>query len=478
MTLDNVDVDATIERAEALLKAEKNLSPALRSAMEVVLLLVSLLVKRLNLNSKNSSKPPSSDPDREKKTRSKGQRKPGGQAGHQGSTLEKFEDPDEIQHIEIDRRTLPKGHYHEAGFEARQVVEIDISRLVTEYRAQVLVNEAGQRFVAAFPEKVSRPVQYGDTVKAHAVYLSQFQLLPYNRVADYFKDQLAIPLSEGSIYNFNVEAAALVTSSGAEAVIKQHLQEAECLHVDETGINIGGKKHWLHGASTPRWTYFYPHKKRGTEAMDEAGIIPVFTGILCHDHWKPYYTYSDCLHALCNAHHLRELERAWEQDGQQWAKAMQDLLKRINIAVLDAGGQLSAKEAKPYRADYKKLLRNAEKESPPPDETQRKPGQRGKLKRSKARCLLDRLIDYENDVLRFMENETVPFTNNQGENDIRMTKVQQKISGCFRSMEGAQIFCLTRSYISSCRKQTIRATEALTSLFMGKLPGIFSLGAE
>lgn len=478
MTLDNIDVEATIERADALLKTEKNLSPALRSTMEIVLLLVTLLVKRLNLNSKNSSKPPSSDPNREKRTRRKGQRKPGGQNGHPGSTLEPFADPDDIQYLEIDRRTLPKGRYREAGYETRQVVDIDISRLVTEYRAQVLINDAGQRFVATFPEKVSRPVQYGDTIKAHAVYLSQFQLLPYNRIADYFKDQLAIPLSEGSIYNFNVEAAARVSSSGAEAVIKQHLQAAECLHVDETGINIGSKKHWLHGASTRHWTYFYPHPKRGTDAMDAAGILPDYRGILCHDHWKPYYTYSDCLHALCNAHHLRELQRAWEQDGQQWAKAMQDLLKGINIAVLNAGGKLSAKEAEPYRRDYKKLLRNAEKECPAPDEAQRKPGQRGKLKRSKARCLLDRLIDYEQDVLRFMENAAVPFTNNQGENDIRMTKVQQKISGCFRSMEGAQVFCLTRSYISSCRKQTIRATEALTALFMGKLPDIFLSGAE
>ena len=478
MTLDNIDVEATIERAEALLQAENNLSPALRATMEVVLLLVSLLVKRLNLNSKNSSKPPSSDPHREQRTRRKGQRKPGGQAGHPGRTLEQVEDPDDIRCIALDRRTLPEGHYREAGFEARQVIEIDISRLVTEYRAQVPVNEAGQRFVAAFPEKVSCAVQYGDTIKAHAVYLSQFQLLPYHRIADYFRDQLAIPLSEGSIYNFNVDAAARVNRSGAEAVIKQHLQEAECLHVDETGINTGGKRHWLHGASTPQWTYFYPHKKRGAEAMDAAGILPWFTGILCHDHWKPYYTCSDCRHALCNAHHLRELERAWEQDGQQWAQAMQDLLKRMNIAVLNAGGQLAAEKADAYRTDYKHLLRDTEQECPPPDEAQRQPGQRGKLKRSKARCLLDRLIDYENDVLRFMENEAVPFTNNQGENDIRMTKVQQKISGCFRAMEGAQIFCLTRSYISSCRKQSIRATEALISLFMGKLPGIFLSGAE
>lgn len=473
MTIDSIDIDAAIRDIEKLLANDKDLSPALESAIKMLILVVKLMGNRLGLNSANSSKPPSSDPNRQKKTRSKGQKKPGGQKGHAGKTLEKFEEPDEIQCIEIDRRTLPNGHYSEAGYESRQVVEIDISRLVTEYRAQVLINEAGQRFVASFPQKVTRPIQYGDTIKAHCVYLSQFQLLPYNRIADYFKDQLGLPLSEGSIYNFNVEAGARVKSSGAEAVIKQQLQGGELLHVDETGINIDGKKHWLHGASTPLWTYFYPHKKRGTEAMDEAGILPGFTGILCHDHWKPYYTYSDCLHALCNAHHLRELERAWEQDGQQWAKAMQSLLKSINIAVINTGGQLSTREAKSYRTKYKKILHKGAKECPLPDKSQREPGQRGRLKRSKARCLLDRLIDYEDDVLRFMENDVVPFTNNQGENDIRMTKVQQKISGCFRSMKGAQIFCLTRGYISSCRKQGVSATEALTSLFRGKLPPIF-----
>lgn len=275
MTIDSIDIDAAIREIETLLANDRDLSPALESAIKMLILVVKLMGNRLGLNSANSSKPPSSDPNRKKINRAKGQKKSGGQKGHAGKTLEQFENPDEIQAIEIDRRTLPKGHYSEAGYESRQIVEIDISRRVIEYQAQVLVDEAGQRFVASFPAKVTRPIQYGDTIKAHCVYLSQFQLLPYNRIADYFKDQLGLPLSEGSIFNFNQEAGARVTSSGAEAVIKQQLQDGELLHVDETGINIGGKKHWLHGASTRQWTYFYPHKKRGTEAMDEAGVIPL-----------------------------------------------------------------------------------------------------------------------------------------------------------------------------------------------------------
>jgi transposase len=208
-------------------------------------------------------------------------------------------------------------------------------------------------------------------------------------------------------------------------------------------------------------------------AMDEIGILPFFKGVLCHDHWKPYYHY-DCTHALCNAHHLRELERAWEQDQQQWAREMQALLIDIAAAVADAGGCLPADEAKRWRRRYRRLLKKAEIECPPPDESQRQ-GKRGRLKRSKARNLLERLRDFEQDILRFIEVESVPFTNNQGENDLRMTKVQQKISGCFRSMEGAKIFCRVRSYLSTCRKQGMSATQALTLLFQGKDPDFMKM---
>ena len=165
----------------------------------------------------------------------------------------------------------------------------------------------------------------------------------------------------------------------------------------------------------------------GTEAMDEMGILPFFKGVLCHDHWKPYYQYK-CIHALCNAHHLRELERAWEQDGQRWAKKMQALLIDITKAVEDGGGRLVPKEAKEWCRRYRRILEQAEVECPPPDESKRN-GKRGRLKRSKARNLLERLRDFEADVLRFMELEQVPFTNSQGENDLRMTRFSRRSQG-------------------------------------------------
>jgi transposase len=420
----------------------------------------------LNLNSTNSSKPPASDPNRQKHPREKTGKKVGGQKGHVGTTLEKVDTPDRIEEIKVDRRKLPPGHYQHMGFETRQVFDIDISRVVTEYRAQILEDEKGNRFVAPFPEGVSKAVQYGTGIKAHSVYMSQFQLVPYNRVQEYFTDQLGIPISEGSVFNFNKEAYELLADFENQA--KNELASAKLAHADETGINIGGKRHWLHGLSNDQWTFYHPHEKRGTDAMNEIGILPRFKGILCHDHWKPYFKY-DCTHVLCNAHHLRELTRAWEQDGQQWAFEMQNLLETINREVNDAVGALDTQESEKYRQKYRDLLKKAEIECPEPIRPKKK-GKRGRIKKSKSRNLLERFRDYEEETLRFMDIDYVPFTNNLGENDIRMTKVQQKISGCFRSIEGAKIFCRVRGYLSTSRKQGVSSSQALALLFDGKMP--------
>jgi transposase len=465
LKIDSIDVDSAINHVKQLLETERDLSPALKSALEMILLLVTVLLNRVTLNSKNSSKPPASDPNRKKGNRKKSDKPSGGQKSHVGTTLQKTDDPDEIEIITIDRRTLPKGEYTEDGFETRQVFDIDISRVVTEYQAQRLVNEKGQCFIASFPDEVTKAVQYGNGIKAHIVYLSQYQLLPYNRIQEYFADQLQLPISEGSIYNFNKQAYEKL--AGFETISKEHLVESPCVHADETGININGKRHWLHGTSNDQWTHFFPHAKRGTEAMNEINILPRYNGILCHDHWKPYYKY-DCTHSLCNAHHVRELTRAWEQDKQKWALEMKRLLEKMNTVVNEAGGILSYKETEQWKVQYRELLGKAEIECPPPD----KPAEtrRGRIKRSKARNLLERLIDFEEDVLRFMTQTCVPFTNNAAENSIRMTKVQQKISGCFRSTKGAEIFCRVRGYLSTCRKQGLSATQAMTLVFEEKLP--------
>ena len=369
MKIENIDILATIEKAQILVREDKQLSTATKSMFEILILIITLLANRLNLNSTNSSKPPSSDPNRKKQARRKTGKKPGGQNGHVGTTLKKVDDPDEIEVIKVDRSGLPAGQYRQMGFESRQVFDIDISRRVTEYRAQILEDNKGNRFVATFPEGVTKAVQYGTGLKAHAVYMSQFQLIPYNRVQDHFSDQLQIPVSEGSIFNFNKEAFELLAEF--ENRVKNKLAASDLAHVDETGINIGGKGHWLHCVSNDFWTLYYPHEKRGMDAMNAMGILPGFKGILCHDHWKPYYK-LDCTHALCNAHHLRELTRAFEQDGQQWAQKLKNLLETINCKVTDAGDALDAHESQKYRLKYRAILKQGEIECPEPIEPQKK----------------------------------------------------------------------------------------------------------
>ncbi len=317
MKKEAINIEETIENTKRLLDEDPSLSPALKGSIELLLVLVTLLLNQLGLNSSNSSKPPSTDPNREKKKKKPSEKKPGGQKGHNGTTLQKFTDPDVIEHIPVDKTTIPEGAYKDVGYESRQIIDIDISRVVTEYRAQVLENTNGKRYTAPFPEGVNRPAQYGINVKVHSVYMSQYQLIPYNRVEENFQDQIGIPISAGSIYNFNKNAYERLEIF--EAIVKSKLIESGLCHADETGINIDGKRRWLHCVSNNCWTYYLPHEKRGIEAMEAMGVLPSFKGILCHDHWKPYFKLN-CQHVLCNAHHLRELERAWEQDKQEWAK--------------------------------------------------------------------------------------------------------------------------------------------------------------
>lgn len=451
-------VHQVIDSAEGLLGRESKLPAKTISVIRELVQITRALVNQLGLNSNNSSIPPSRDPNRKKRKKAKGKkRKPGGQKGHKGSHLKQVGNPDEVEEIWVDRSSLPKGQYHHVGFDTRQVFDVEFSVRVTEYRAEVLENKHGVQFVAEFPAGVTEPAQYGDSVKEHSVYLSQYQMIPLQRVTDYFVSQLGLPLSKGSVANFNALAAGKL--GWFEPWAKRELIQSGVINADETGINIDGKGHWLHCLSSDRATLFHVDTKRGAEAMEKMGVLPMFRGILVHDHWKPYFTYN-CKHSLCNAHHLRELERAFEQDGQLWAKKMIALLERINDSVHSAGGKLSRKVAKTFQNKYRRLLKEAHRECP----------DSGKRAQSKSRNLLLRLKKFETEVLRFMKTKEVPFTNNQGERDIRMTKVQQKISGCFRSLAGARNFALIRSYLLTCQKKGIDPAAALKMLFEGKRP--------
>jgi transposase len=469
VSIAKINITETLQRAERLLRQDKSLSAPARAMFDLLVVIINLLVRKFGGNSTNSSLPPSQDPHRERGSKRKApaqKRKPGGQNGHEGTTLQRDPEPDRIENLAIDRRTIPPGRYKPAGYEARQVIDIEIHKQVTEYRAEIVEDVHGRQFVAEFPAGVTRPVQYGNSLKAHSVYQSQQQLIPYERIRDYFRDQCGLPLSAGSLFNFNQEAFELLAPF--EAITIQQLIGQRLLHADETGINVDGDGLWLHSLSNEKWTLFFVHARRGAEAMQAMGVLEHFRGTLCHDHWKAYFQFT-CRHALCNAHHLRELKRAWEDDDQQWAQNMHALLLEANEATTAAGGCLVAEQARSFRRRYRYILTSADRECPGPAVKDRA-SQRGPVAKTKSRNLLERLRKYETETLRFMTDPLVPFTNNQGENDLRMTKVQQKISGCFRSFQGAQIFCRVRSYLSTCRKHGLGATEALNMLFSGQLP--------
>ena len=298
--------------------------------------------------------------------------------------------------------------------------------------------------------------------------MSIFQLIPLARILDYFKEQAGLLISKGSISNFKSLANKKLEEIGFKSWVTTMLIQSKLNHADETGINVNGKRIWLHSISNDKYVLYHPDTKRGQEAMDRMGVLPKYGGFLCHDHWKPYYNYTNCTHSLCNSHHLRELERAYEQDDQSWAQNMSNLLNEINDHMIDKEiNILPDDKIKLYQKRYRSILTKGEKECPLPKID---PEKKGRIKKSKSRNLLERLANFEEDTLRFMKEPLVPFTNNMGENDLRMTKVQQKISGCFRSKKGAEEFCLIRSYIVTARKHGIGATEAIRDLFNGKTP--------
>ena len=273
MSIQDINISETITNARKTLAEDKSISPQVRAMVELLIVVVQLLVNKIGLNSRNSSKPPSSDPNRKRGSRrlAEGEkRKPGGQPGHNGSTLKRVKNPDVIETIDIDKKTLPRGQYTHVGYDTRQVIDIVVSRQVTEYRAEIVKNSKGKEFSAKFPEGVTRPVQYGKTLKAKSVYMSQQQLIPYDRIEDYFSDQCGIGLSTGSLVNFNKEAFNLL--SEFEEISRKRLIKEYLLHNDETGINVKGKLTWLHSASSEKWTMFFPHERRGVEAMKDMGI--------------------------------------------------------------------------------------------------------------------------------------------------------------------------------------------------------------
>lgn len=435
-------------------------------------------------DSHNSSKPPSSDepksPVRKTKSlRRKSGKKSGGQAGHQGHTLLMVAQPDSIVALAppVCERCQHELETVEVTREERaQVWDLPPLRLqVTEYRAQVKVCPCCQQETrATFPDGLQpAAVQYGPMTKALAVYLQCIHLLPYARTCQILSDLLGTSFSQASLHAA-LQAGSRQVEEALEA-IKTGLIGSQVMHNDETGFRVAGQRLWLHVAATSHLTYYQYHQKRGKAATDAMGILPQFHGISVHDSWASYLQYA-CLHALCNVHYLRELTFIHEHYHQHWAKEMKDLLLEIKAQVDLARSQGKAVLPRAMRQEYEeRYLRLVEQGIAANPPQQRKKGTRGPLRGDEVRNLLHRLRVYQALILRFMHQFIVPFDNNLAEQDIRMMKVQQKISGCFRTPEGATIFCRLRSYLSTMRKQGIHLLTALHHVFLGS-PLLPSLG--
>lgn len=429
------------------------------------------LKEQINKDSHNSHKPPSSDPPYKKKKKNqkkkRGKKKPGGQKGHEGNTLKMVSNPDKTEICETHEcshcgKSLKK--IKASSYENRQVFDLpeEIKMIVTEYQAEIKdCPHCGKHNRADFPPGVTHKTQYGKYIKTYAVYLNNYMLIPYNRLSELFDDLFNISLSAGTLVNINQKCGELLVKT--EDKIKEEIIKSDVVHFDETGININGILHWIHTAGTSVYTHYYPHENRGCEAMNTIGILPFFNGTAVHDHWKSYFKYN-CLHSLCNAHHIRELTFIYEEYNQKWAKRMIDFLLEVKSVIEKTKRKkLNPELIKKFNSKYKRIIKAGLKANPPPKD--RKEKKRGRKKKSKALNLLERLGNYDKCVLAFMYNFKVPFDNNQGERDLRMVKVKEKISCLFRSFDGAVTFCRIRSYISTVKKNCFNVIDAIKSIF-------------
>lgn len=433
------------------------------------------LQRRLNQNSNNSGKPPSSDGYQKpnpKSLRGKSGKKSGGQPGHKAHWLEMSNHPDHVITHEVKNCEYCHCDLTDApalSEDKRQVFNIVVKMETTEHRTQTKMCSNPQcqhRNQSAFPEGVDYKTQYSTATQALFSYLHIQQLLPLNRITEMLHALTGHSVSEGAVVRANQELHAKLAPE--EAKIKAHLLEAPVLHSDESGVRVKGKLNWLHTACTPLFTFYMIHAKRGREAINEANLLPVYKGTNVHDSLKAYDGYN-CKQALCNEHHHRELNAVIENDKQPWAQQMIDLLYEIKgrkeELVQSGYVAMAPDELAAFENRYRMIVRIGLAENPPPPPPAKK--KRGRVKQSKTKNLLDRLDTNRDAALAFMHDFRVPFTNNEAERAIRMIKNQQKVSGSFRSLEGAQIFSRIRGFVSTLRKQDLPILEKLRQVLEG-----------
>jgi transposase len=449
-----VELSARLERAEAR---------------------IAELEAQLAKNSSNSSKPPSSDglaKPPPKSLRGKSGKRPGGQGGHRGQTLCQVGDPDRTERHEPgccrgcgeELAGAP-----EAGVERRQVFDLPpIEVKVTEHRLVKRRCGCGTVTRADAPAGVEAPVQYGPNVAAVVIYLYVGQFLSKDRTAKALAELFGTPVSPGTVAAMAARAAATLTACGGfTEQVRDRLQKAQVAHFDETGLRVAGRLHWVHSASTGKYVLVTVHGKRGVEAMDAAGVLPAFTGIAVHDGWAPYDTYEAATHARCNAHLLRELQAVLDHHtatggddlwcwAAQAADALRTMKRRVEEALARDGTLTTLDQVRMTSAKH--AFRSAARLGIKATAT------RGSDLEKEHNALARRLLERHDDHLRFTVDARVPFDNNAAEREIRMIKIRQKVSGCLRTLTGAEQFCAIRSYLATTAKHGIGFLDALTRL--------------
>jgi transposase len=466
-------LDGSLVEASAIPAAAAELQEALAASHETIAQLracIADLERRLGLNSGNSGKPPSSDglkkPPRTMSVREPSGKKPGGQPGHPGETLRQVAEPTVIinhypHRCERCGSSLPENTA--TSYSARQVFDLPEPQpwVVTEHRAHSCrCGQCGRSTRASFPDGVTAPVQYGARIAAFVVYLLQCQFLPEDRLVELMADLFGVKLAAATIARLSALCAQRF--QGLVTVICQAVKTAAVKHLDETGLRIDKKTQWLHVAVTEWLSFYRVSPKRGS-------LLEGLTGICVHDHWKPYYTLKGVLHALCNAHHLRELKALIEIEKERWAARLYRLLRRACHATNLArarGEPLTPSLVERFQRRYDALVAEGlafhEAQPPLPAKTTGSGKRRGRQRRRTGHNLLVRLQTRRDDVLRFLTDPRVPFTNNLAEQAARMMKLRQKISGGFRSAQGANEFAVIRSLMATAKKQGWNVLDTLT----------------